>query len=216
MKKLSSLLMAGVLAFGLVGWGCNSEPDKAKMVPAKASDSKDTPPAKTPDKTTDTTPKADTTVAKTDTPAPTADKPKTEVALNTAAGDTVKIGVLHSLTGTMAISETSLRDAVLMAVEEINAAGGVLGKQIEPVVVDPASDWPTFAEKAKRTDQHGQGGGHVRLLDLGQPQVGAAGLRGIQPIAVLPRPVRRRRAVDERVLHRRGPEPAVDSRPPNT
>ena len=53
--------------------------------------------------------------------------------------DTVKIGVLHSLSGTMAISETSLRDAVLMAVEEINANGGVLGKKIEPVVVDPAA-----------------------------------------------------------------------------
>ena len=65
------------------------------------------------------------------------------------AADTVKIGVLHSLSGTMAISETSLRDVVLMAVEEINAKGGVLGKQIEPVVVDPASNWPLFAEKAK-------------------------------------------------------------------
>jgi urea transport system substrate-binding protein len=65
------------------------------------------------------------------------------------AEETVKIGILHSLSGTMAISETSLRDVVLMAVEEINAGGGVLGKKIEPVVVDPASDWPLFAEKAK-------------------------------------------------------------------
>lgn len=64
-------------------------------------------------------------------------------------GDKVKIGVLHSLTGTMAISETSLRDVVLMAVDEINGAGGVLGKKIEPVVVDPASDWDLFATKAK-------------------------------------------------------------------
>src|SRR5436190_24340175 len=72
------------------------------------------------------------------------------VLLNTAASeDSVKIGVLHSLSGTMAISETSLRDVVLMAAEEINAAGGVMGKKIEPVVVDPASDWPMFAEKAK-------------------------------------------------------------------
>ncbi|MCE2395475.1 urea ABC transporter substrate-binding protein [Candidatus Poribacteria bacterium] len=61
----------------------------------------------------------------------------------------VKIGVLHSLSGTMAISETSLKDVVLMAVEEINAAGGVMGKQIKPVIVDPASDWDLFAEKAK-------------------------------------------------------------------
>ena len=66
------------------------------------------------------------------------------------AVDTVKIGILHSLSGTMAISETSLRDVVLMAAEEINAKGGVLGKQIEPVVVDPASNWPLFAEKAKQ------------------------------------------------------------------
>src|SRR5206468_4953803 len=66
------------------------------------------------------------------------------------AQDTVKIGILHSLSGTMAISETSLRDVVLMAVEEINRSGGVLGKQIEPVVVDPASNWDLFAEKAKQ------------------------------------------------------------------
>jgi len=71
------------------------------------------------------------------------------MASQTMAVETVKIGVLHSLSGTMAISETSLRDVVLMAAEEINAQGGVLGKIIEPVVVDPASDWPLFAEKAK-------------------------------------------------------------------
>src|SRR5438309_11779982 len=67
-----------------------------------------------------------------------------------ARAETVKVGVLHSLSGTMAISETSLRDVVLMAVEEINAKGGVMGKKIEPVVVDPASNWPLFAEKAKQ------------------------------------------------------------------
>ena len=70
------------------------------------------------------------------------------------AQDTVKVGILHSLSGTMAISETSLRDAVLMAVGEINAAGGVDvgGKkyQIKPVIVDPASNWDLFAEKAKQ------------------------------------------------------------------
>ncbi|MBC7785775.1 MAG: transporter substrate-binding protein, partial [Burkholderiales bacterium] len=69
------------------------------------------------------------------------------------AQEKVKIGVLHSLSGTMAISETSLRDVVLMAADEINAAGGVkvAGKSymIESEVVDPASDWPLFAEKAK-------------------------------------------------------------------
>src|SRR5918993_976389 len=63
---------------------------------------------------------------------------------------TVKVGILHSLSGTMAISETVLKDTVLMAIEEINAKGGVLGKKLEPVVVDPASNWPLFAEKTKQ------------------------------------------------------------------
>ena len=62
----------------------------------------------------------------------------------------IKIGILHSLSGTMAISEVSLRDVVLMAVGEINAAGGLLGRQIQPVIVDPASNWDLFAEKAKQ------------------------------------------------------------------
>ena len=66
------------------------------------------------------------------------------------AADTIKVGVLHSLSGTMAISETVLKDTVLMAIDEINAKGGVLGKQLEPVVVDPASNWPLFAEKTKQ------------------------------------------------------------------
>jgi len=66
------------------------------------------------------------------------------------AEETVKVGVLHSLSGTMAISETSLRDVLLYAFDEINAAGGVMGKKIEPVVVDGASNWPLFAEKAKQ------------------------------------------------------------------
>ena len=71
-------------------------------------------------------------------------------------GDTVKVGILHSLSGTMAISEVSLKNAEMMAIEEINAAGGVLGKQIEPIIEDGASDWPTFAEKAKKLLQSDQ------------------------------------------------------------
>ena len=66
-----------------------------------------------------------------------------------ADDDTIKVGVLHSLSGTMAISETTLKDTVLMMIEEQNKAGGLLGKQLEAVVVDPASDWPLFAEKAR-------------------------------------------------------------------
>jgi urea transport system substrate-binding protein len=74
------------------------------------------------------------------------------LALSTLAqaADTIKVGVLHSLSGTMAISETVLKDTVLMAIDEINAKGGLLGKKLEPVVVDPASNWPLFAEKAKQ------------------------------------------------------------------
>ena len=62
----------------------------------------------------------------------------------------IKVGILHSLSGTMAISEVSLRDVTLMAIDEINAQGGVLGRKVEAVVVDPASNWPLFAEKAKQ------------------------------------------------------------------
>jgi urea transport system substrate-binding protein len=66
------------------------------------------------------------------------------------AEDTIKIGILHSLSGTMAISESILKDLMLMQVADQNAKGGLLGKKIEPVVVDPASDWPLFAEKARQ------------------------------------------------------------------
>jgi urea transport system substrate-binding protein len=66
-----------------------------------------------------------------------------------AAEDTIKVGILHSLSGTMAISETTLKDTMLMLIEEQNKNGGLLGKQLEPVVVDPASNWPLFAEKAR-------------------------------------------------------------------
>ncbi|MBF0509069.1 MAG: urea ABC transporter substrate-binding protein [Deltaproteobacteria bacterium] len=77
-------------------------------------------------------------------------------AIQTAkAEDTIKVGILHSLSGTMAISETSLKDVALMTFEEINQNGGLLGKKIEPVVVDPASNWPLFAEKARELiDKH--------------------------------------------------------------
>ena len=69
--------------------------------------------------------------------------------LPAAAQDTIKVGVLHSLSGTMAISETTLKDVMLMLIEEQNKKGGLLGKKLEAVVVDPASNWPLFAEKAR-------------------------------------------------------------------
>jgi len=70
-----------------------------------------------------------------------------------AAQDTIKVGVLHSLSGTMAISETTLKDSVLMMIENLNKSGGLLGKKVEAVVVDPASNWPLFAEKARELIQ---------------------------------------------------------------
>src|SRR6187455_3668821 len=68
---------------------------------------------------------------------------------NAQAQETIKVGVLHSLSGTMAISETTLKDTVLFLIDEQNKKGGVLGKKLEAVVVDPASNWPLFAEKAR-------------------------------------------------------------------
>ncbi|HLL13235.1 MAG TPA: urea ABC transporter substrate-binding protein [Rubrivivax sp.] len=71
-------------------------------------------------------------------------------SLPALAQDTIKVGVLHSLSGTMAISETVLKDTILMAIDEVNAKGGLLGKKLEAVVVDPASNWPLFAEKTRQ------------------------------------------------------------------
>jgi urea transport system substrate-binding protein len=69
---------------------------------------------------------------------------------STSSSDVIKVGILHSLSGTMAISEVTVKDAELLAIDEINAAGGVLGKKLQPVTEDGASDWPTFAEKAQK------------------------------------------------------------------
>jgi urea transport system substrate-binding protein len=93
-------------------------------------------------------------------PAPAASAAATPAAAAPAAAapkaketGPIKVGILHSLSGTMAISETSLKDVALMTIESINKAGGVLGRQLEPVVVDPASNWPLFAEKARELIQ---------------------------------------------------------------
>jgi urea transport system substrate-binding protein len=88
---------------------------------------------------------------KTTTTAPATPAAPAAAPAAAAESDTgpIKVGILHSLSGTMAISETSLKDVAEMTIEEINAAGGVLGRKLEPVVVDPASNWPLFAEKAR-------------------------------------------------------------------
>ena len=72
------------------------------------------------------------------------------MSLSVLAADTIKVGILHSLSGTMAISETALKETALMTIADINAKGGVMGKKLEAVVVDPASNWPLFAEKSRQ------------------------------------------------------------------
>ncbi len=107
-----------------------------------------------------------------------ADAPATS-AVNTtglAVTDTeVTVGILHSATGTMAISETGSIEAEKLAIEQINAAGGVLGRKIKFIQEDGASDWPTFAEKAKKLLVNDKVRGDHGLLDLGLAQGGAAG-----------------------------------------
>jgi len=76
--------------------------------------------------------------------------PASKPTETTSSGDTIKVGILHSLSGTMAISEVSVKDSEMMAIDEINASGGVLGKKIQPVIEDGGSNWPNFAEKAKK------------------------------------------------------------------
>ncbi|HEX4348067.1 MAG TPA: urea ABC transporter substrate-binding protein [Vicinamibacterales bacterium] len=98
----------------------------------------------------DAPPPAEPAASASAAPAAAAEAPAAPKAKETGP---IKIGILHSLSGTMAISETSLKDVALMTIEEINKAGGVLGRQLEPVVVDPASNWPLFAEKARELIQ---------------------------------------------------------------
>ena len=117
------------------------------------------------------------------------------------SADTVKIGILHSLSGTMAISETSLRDVVLMAAEEINKKGGVLGKQIEPVVVDPASNWPLFAEKAKQLITQDKVAVTFGCWTSVSRKSCLPVFEEYNQLLFYPGPVRGRGAVAERVLH---------------
>ena len=100
------------------------------------------------------------------------------------------------------------KDVMLMLIEEQNKKGGVLGKKLEAGGRRPGLELAAVRREGARADREGQGGGHLRLLDLGQPQVGAAGVRGAEQHPVLPRPVRGRGEQQERLLHRRRPEPA--------
>ena len=133
-------------------------------------------------------------------------------AQGTGAGaqDPIKIGILHSLSGTMAISETTLKDVMLMLIDAQNKKGGVLGHQLQAVVVDPASNWPLFAEKARQ----------LITVDKVSAVFGcwtSVSRKSVLPVfeetgqhPVLPRPVRGRGEQQERVLHGCRAEPAGD------
>ena len=134
------------------------------------------------------------------------------MAQDKPTGEPIKVGILHSLSGTMAISETTLKDAMLMLIEEQNKKGGLLGRPLEAVVVDPASDWPLFAEKAREL--------------ISQDKVAAVfgcwtsvSRKSVLPVfkeleldPLLSRPVRGRGIRAQRLLHRRRAEPAGDPR----
>ena len=92
------------------------------------------------------------------------------------AATPIKVGVLHSLSGTMAISETALKDTALMTIEAINAKGGVLGRKLEPVVVDPASNWPPLRRARTPTHHTRQGVRCLWLLDIGVTKICAPGV----------------------------------------
>lgn len=95
-------------------------------------------------------PATDGAASNTTSQAPASGNASTTSTDTATGGDTVKVGILHSLSGTMSISEVSVKNADMLAIKEINAAGGVMGKQIEPIIEDGASDWPTFAQKAEK------------------------------------------------------------------
>ena len=138
------------------------------------------------------------------------------LAVSANAQDTIKVGILHSLSGTMAISETTLKDVMLMLIDEQNKKGGLLGKKLEAVVVDPASNWPLFAEKARELISKEKVAAGVRVLDLGVAQVRAAGVQGAQQRPVLSGAVRGRGERAQRLLHRRGARTSRRSRPSTT
>ena len=131
------------------------------------------------------------------------------ISSKAAESDTIKVGILHSLSGTIAIIESSLHDAELLAIEEINAKGGVIGKKLQPVIEDPQSLVQVFAEKAKKLLLERQGRRRPRLLHLGEPPIGAAGVRAEQRRAALSDALRSAGMQQELLLYRRGAEPAA-------
>lgn len=140
-NKHSLLLLSLFLMLSIILVACGGSEPAAEEPTAEVTE----PTAETTEPTAETT-----EVAAEATEAPVEEAPVEEVSEEAGV---IKVGVLHSLSGTMAISEVAVRDATLLAIEEINAAGGVNGMMLEPIVEDGASDWPTFAEKARKLIQ---------------------------------------------------------------
>jgi urea transport system substrate-binding protein len=107
-----------------------------------------------------------------------------------AGEDTIKIGILHSLSGTMAISELVLKDTVLMLIADQNKKGGLLGRKLEPVIVDPASDWDVFAEKALELLTKEKAAVVFGCWTSRLPQIRPAGLRKAERPTLLPGAIR--------------------------
>ena len=114
----------------------------------------------------------------------------------------IKVGILHSLSGTLTASERPLQQLLVMMIEKLNRQGGLLGRPVEAVIMDPRSDTNAYAEQARAAGQP-QGGGDLRMLAVGLAQARAAGAGRARRAAVLSEPIRRRGAVAQRDLHRR-------------
>ena len=110
--------------------------------------------------------------------------------VTTAQQPTIKIGIMHALSGTMAISETTLKDTVLMMIEEQNKKGGLLGRKLEAVVVDPTSDWPKLAEKAAQLLEKDKVAVVFGCWTSVSRKIRVAGIREGQRPALLPRSIR--------------------------
>ena len=134
-----------------------------------------------------------------------------DVSAAYAAEDTIKVGILHSLSGTMAISESALKDTVLMLVADQNKKGGLLGRKLEAGRRRPRIGPGCLYRQGPRVARKGEGRGRVRLLDLDLPEGGDSRLRAIERPAVLSRPERRRGKLAQCFLHRRGAKPAGHS-----
>ena len=120
----------------------------------------------------------------------------------------IKVGILHSLSGTLTASERPLQQLLVMMIEKLNKNGGLLGRPVEAVIMDPRSDANAYAAQARALLAGHEVAGDLRLLDLGLAQAGAAGTGRARRLAVLPKPIRRRGAVAQRDLHRRDTAPA--------